>query len=213
MNIAVFTCNPFGENTYVASWEDGRCIIVDCGAYNMEELRAIEQYIAQNQLHPIAQLLTHAHLDHCFGVALIEERYGLLPFVSEADKQLLESLQEQCSMFGIPAPKKTSSNYIILSAEKLKEVGLAEIEIIPCPGHTPGGVCYLIKDTQQAVLFCGDSLFMGSIGRTDLPGGDYSRLMRSIQKITQLDEKTIVYPGHGPSTTIAQEKHHNPFLQ
>ena len=182
--------------------ENGRAWIVDPG----QEPNRIIDTLAKKGLEPAAVLLTHAHFDHIGAIPGLLAKFPDLPvFVNEKD----------APMFGHPLnqlpPEYTSFQKPRNLATLDKLAGPGQLEIIETPGHTPGGVCYYFPTDK--LLLSGDTLFAGSVGRTDLPGGDMATLMDSLRKLTALPDDTLVIPGHGPHTTIAAEKRVNPFLQ
>lgn len=203
MSIQPFYNNPFQEACYVLSdfgeaYSPGAAIIIDGGAYRAAEEERLRRFIAEKQLRPVAHLLTHGHLDHCFGARFIYEEYGLLPIVPDADIPLYRSLQEQADLFGVPLLHEPLDACIALS-----DAEVHGITAIATPGHTQGGTCYYFA--SEGVLFAGDTLFQGGYGRTDLPGGDYATLMCSLRRLALLPADTRVYPGHGYSTSIGAE--------
>lgn len=215
MHIQTFYFNPFRECTYLLSDDKGYTIIIDCGAYTTTEQYRLQEYIEKRQLTIAAHLLTHAHLDHCFGAKFIYKAYNVLPQLSPADDCLFSNLQQQSIAFGCPLEDTPIAHYIPLDSSV--QIGDFQIEVLPTPGHTPGGASFYIKpnpsNNQPPILFSGDTLFQGGIGRTDLPGGNYATLLRSLrEQIMPLPDETIVYPGHGYSTTIGEEKQSNPYL-
>jgi len=209
-----FYCNVFRECTYVVS-AAGEAIVIDPGCYGQKECERLGEYIQSNQLVIKHVLCTHAHLDHLFGARYIYDKFGLLPSVHEADIPLFQSMDKQAQMFGIELLDPALTHYHVLHSHQLIMLGDVSIEVLPCPGHTQGGVAYYINSPDQTpMLFSGDSLFQGSIGRTDLPGGDAEQLISSIrQELLRLPDNTEVYPGHGLPTLIGYEKEHNPWLQ
>lgn len=212
MKIKQIQNNPFQENTYVV-WDETskEAAIVDCGALFPQEEETIEAFINDNNLKVKYILNTHLHLDHCFGNAWAAEHYGVLPMAHEDDETLLARMGEQARMFGLPFEVKTEKLGGYLKDGDVLMLGNNEIKVIHTPGHSRGGLCFYIP--TAGLLISGDSLFEGSIGRTDLEGGSYATLIKSIQeKLMTLPEETVVYPGHGPYTTIGDEKRSNPFL-
>ena len=207
-----FVVNLVQENCYIVSDESREAVIIDCGAARPGECAEIENYIATEGLTPVAHLLTHAHFDHILGAAFIQERYGLKARCHAADLPLLNGLGRQYEDFlRVPFHGQQPTPGEPLTEETTVTFGTHSLQVIPCPGHTPGGVCLYCE--AEHVLFSGDSLFQLSIGRTDLPGGHHWTLIRSLQHLLRtLPPATTVYPGHGPATTIATEKTANPYL-
>lgn len=212
MKIKQIQNNPFQENTYVV-WDEAtmEAAIVDCGALFPQEEAKIEAFVSDNNLKVKYILNTHLHLDHCFGNAWAAERYGILPIAHKDDETLLARMGEQARMFGLPFEVKTEKLGGYLKDDDVLMLGENEIKVIHTPGHSRGGLCFYIPSAGW--LISGDSLFEGSIGRTDLEGGSYATLIKSItERLMTLPEETVVYPGHGPYTTIGDEKRMNPFL-
>jgi glyoxylase-like metal-dependent hydrolase (beta-lactamase superfamily II) len=212
MKIKQIQNNPFQENTYIV-WDEAtmEAAIVDCGALFPQEEERIETFVSDNNLKVKYILNTHLHLDHCFGNAWAAERYGILPMAHKDDETLLARMGEQARMFGLPFEVKTEKLGGYLKGDDVLMLGENEIKVIHTPGHSRGGLCFYIPSAGW--LVSGDSLFEGSIGRTDLEGGSYATLIKSItERLMTLPEDTVVYPGHGPYTTIGDEKRSNPFL-
>jgi hydroxyacylglutathione hydrolase len=211
LNIRSITCNDLQERCYIAWRKAPRCIVIDPGCYGENRLKLLWKVLGEERLTPEAILLTHAHFDHIYGVKAIQDRFGGIPaYLHSADAPLLENTGEMPRLLGLDAPE-TDFAWTPLHDGPLEVAGM-EFEVISTPGHTPGGVCYL--DREADILFCGDTLFAGSIGRTDLPGGEYDDLIRSImEKLLPLDPAVRILPGHGPSSTIGQERRDNPFLE
>ena len=212
MKIKQIQNNPFQENTYVV-WDEAtmEAAIVDCGALFPQEEEKIETFVNENNLKIKYILNTHLHLDHCFGNAWAAERYGVLPMAHEDDETLLARMGEQARMFGLPFKVRTEKLGEYLKDGDILKLGNNEIKVIHTPGHSRGGLCFYIP--AAGWLISGDSLFEGSIGRTDLEGGSYTTLIKSItERLLTLPEETVVYPGHGAYTTIGEEKKSNPFL-
>jgi glyoxylase-like metal-dependent hydrolase (beta-lactamase superfamily II) len=212
MKIKQIQNNPFQENTYIV-WDEAtlEAAIIDCGALFPQEEERIEEFINDNKLKVKYILNTHLHLDHCFGNAWAAERYEVLPMAHEDDEILLARMGEQARMFGLPFEVKTEKLGRYLKDGDVLMLGNNEIKVIHTPGHSRGGLCFYISSTGW--LISGDSLFEGSIGRTDLEGGSYATLIKSItEHLMILPEETVVYPGHGAYTTIGEEKKCNPFL-
>ncbi len=204
-----FVFNPFMENTYVVYDGGGACVIIDPGCYTRAEEKEILAFIAEKDLHPEHVLLTHAHLDHVCGAPLFFREFGLKPLLHPADNGNYDSVPSQGDVFSFPVKELPPVEVL---PEKEVFFGDTSLRVIFLPGHSPGGVAYWHPETK--LLFPGDVLFSGSIGRTDLPGGDYDLLMKSIKDkiVAALPEETIIFPGHGPETTVGREIRSNPFL-
>ncbi len=212
IHIEDFTFNSFQERCSLVWDEDGNCAFVDPGCSSPEELSKLTDFVAAKGLKPVCIMLTHGHFDHVLGVAGLASAFGTaLPvYMNPADKHTLEQNEYFCRFFGAPMPEAFET--VDVTEEAVVEVGSLKFEVIETPGHTPGGVCYL--ERTEKVIFSGDTLFAGAIGRTDHPGGDYDMIMKSIlSKLTVLDGDIRVIPGHGPCSDIATEGMTNPFLQ
>ena len=210
VHIEYFTVNAFMERCSVVWDEDGNCALVDPGCGNEQEIAEVTSFVKKKALNPVCIMLTHGHFDHVLGVAELSALYGGIPvYMNPADKAVLDNNSYFSRMYGVdePAPFTTED----VAEGSVVEVGALRFEVIETPGHTPGGVCYL--ERSEKILFSGDTLFAGSIGRTDHPGGDYDALMKGIfEKLMILDGDVKVIPGHGPDSEIAQERMTNPFL-
>lgn len=211
IKIKIFEFNPFSENTYLV-WDDvsREAIFIDPGCYSSDEKEILDSFVAKNSLVPKYLINTHCHIDHILGNAFIKKKYDVKFFAPSDDLFLLHGLSEQAEMFGLKSDASPlPDEYLTESIELI--IGKEKFNVISTPGHTPGGHCLLCL--QSNILFSGDVLFFESIGRTDLPGGDYQTLQKSIlNKLLTLDDKIVVYPGHGESTTIGYEKENNPFI-
>ena len=210
MKTATLTFNPIQENTYVVWDETHEAVIVDAGNSNDRENAALEHFIAEHGLRPVMAVNTHGHFDHTLGVCHLKERYGIPFALSAKDGFLLEHAQTSGSIFGVKVGEMPA---IDIDLDRTPEIrfGTTVLQVIPTPGHTPGHVA--LYEPQSGVVFTGDTLFRESIGRTDLPGGDYSWIMRSIlDKLLPLGDDVQVFPGHGPETTIGHETLYNPFV-
>lgn len=208
--IKSFTFNPVQENTYILQNESKDCIIIDPGCYFDQEKEEIKNYIRGNGLHPVLLLNTHCHLDHVFGNKFISETYGLILHIHPDEKKILEMAPVSGLMFELPFDNYTGQISWLKENEVIR-LGNDELKIILVPGHSPGSICFYCE--KQKFIIGGDVLFYHSIGRTDLPGGDPEALPRNIrEKLFLLPDDIKVYPGHGPSTTIGEEKQSNPFL-
>ena len=204
--------DPFYKNGFVLGCEDTRQgVVVDPG----DEVDQLLAAAAQHQLSIVSILLTHAHLDHVTGVAAAKRALGVPVWLHRDDKFLYERVVEQGQMFGIHVEPQPAIDQFYDGEGPLR-FGKYGVRVLHTPGHCPGGVCLAIhKDGDDtSTLFVGDTLFAGSIGRTDLPGGDLNTLLRSIREVLfRFPDDTVVYPGHGEPTTIGREKRTNPFLQ
>lgn len=214
MEVKQFIFNPFQENTYVVWSEPSmEAVIIDCGAATDSEREELEYFIENKDLKIKHLINTHLHLDHCFGNAWAAEKWNVPTKASESDHKLLKKLPVQAAAFGVPEEyvRGGSDAFSAVSEGDVIEFGDCRLEVIETPGHTEGGVCFY--EREEAVLFAGDSLFNGSVGRTDLPGGSYKDLINSLQqKVVVLPGNVKVYCGHGPYTFIDDEKKYNPYL-
>lgn len=212
MKIETFVFNPIMENTYLLIDEGSKeCVIIDAGCYTDSEKTLLASKIEKEGLKLTRVLNTHLHLDHCFGNRYVAERFKVLPEASERDEFLLPIMKSHCHSFGIPLNEDYQKLGGYLSEADVIRFGKSELSVIEVPGHSPGGLAFYSKTDK--VLFSGDSLFQGSIGRTDLDGGNFESLIHSLtKKIATLPPDTTVYPGHGGTTTIAYELDYNPYL-
>ncbi|WP_372950244.1 MBL fold metallo-hydrolase [Mariniphaga sp.] len=210
LKIEKFVVNPLQENTFVLSDETGECIFIDPGFYFDVEQKEIIDYVADNNLKPLKITNTHCHFDHIMGVEFIRNHFKI-PFYAHSDDAFwVKQAIFQGKMFGFEMEPVQAPEYFYQENETLK-FGNTELEIIHVPGHSPGHVVFYSE--QENLLIAGDVLFNGSIGRTDLPGGNYETLISGIkEKLFKLPDETKVYCGHGPETTLGFEKKSNPFL-
>ncbi|MBC7686839.1 MAG: MBL fold metallo-hydrolase [Aquabacterium sp.] len=210
LKIKSFTLNPVQENTYLVFNEFKQCIIIDPGCYSDEERETIKDFIAQNNLQPAMLLNTHCHLDHVFGNKFIADNYQLTLQLHEKEKVVLSYAPTSGLMYNLPFDNYTGDFIVLKEGDKLN-LGQDELLVIEAPGHSPGSICFYCA--KQNFIIGGDVLFRGGIGRTDLPMGDHQALLKNIKtKLLVLPPETIVYSGHGPATTIGEEKLGNPFL-
>ncbi|HRP90883.1 MAG TPA: MBL fold metallo-hydrolase [Edaphocola sp.] len=210
LQIKSFTFNPFQENTYIIYNENKNCWIIDPGMYSEEEHNIFNKYISDNNLKPIQIINTHGHIDHIFGVNAVKEKYNIPFGLHKEDEPIIKNASFSASLFGLQFREKIEIDFYINEENKILDND--SIQISHVPGHSPGSVSLFYPKREW--LIGGDVLFQGSIGRTDLPGGDFDTLINSIKKkLFILPNETIVYSGHGPATTIAMEKQYNPFLQ
>jgi len=210
MRIKEFTFNPYQENTYIISDEQGLCAIIDPGCYTQEEQSRLSQYIESEGLKPQFLLNTHGHIDHMLGNYYVKKTYDI-PFVTHQGVIAeLASVPSYAAMMGLSAMPSPEPDRLVEEGDTIS-VGALELEVYFTPGHSPGHISFYHRPSKN--LLSGDVLFQGSIGRVDLPGGSMDVLMESIfQKLIPLGDDVVVWPGHGPSTTIGQEKQRNPFL-
>lgn len=210
MNIKSFTFSPFQENTYVLYDESLDCIIVDPGCYDRREEAELSQFIRDNQLNPVQLLNTHAHIDHIFGNAFVATNYDLNPRLHALDLPTFQLADISSKMYGVnynPSPDPV----LDLEEGDTIQFGHQKLEIIFVPGHAPGHVVFYNRSSKD--IIGGDVLFQGSIGRTDLPGGNHQQLIQGIKdKLFTLDDEIKVFSGHGNPTSIGHEKRTNPFF-
>ena len=211
LRIQTFEVNPLHENCYVINDETKECVIIDCGALTETEQNAVIAYINEEGLKPIHNLGTHGHLDHHFGDAAILSAFNLQPEVAEGDKVLMQHPKEAAlQMLGMDLNIDLPAGNLKLTENEDVKFGSHTFKIIRTPGHSPGSVSFYCA--EENVLFTGDTLFKGSIGRADFPGGSMFQIISSLRELAQLPDKTIVYPGHGPQTSIGFELAHNPYM-
>jgi len=211
MEIKTFVFNPFQENTYVVYDETKEALIIDAGCSNQQEFEELEKFIAGLNLQPKALVNTHCHIDHVLGLRYLHDKYNLPFWANKNDYYLITSAVDQGAMFGLEVELPPAISAYIDEDNPVK-FGNSELKVLHVPGHSLGHVA-LYAEADNFIL-AGDVLFNGSIGRTDLPGGDYDMLIESIRtKLLTLPGNTTVYPGHGPATTIGQETKLNPFLK
>jgi len=211
MEISIFTFNSFQENSYILHDDSGECIIIDPGCSNSQEENTLSEYITSRDLKPVQLINTHCHIDHVLGNKFIFENYGLKLYAHKGEIPVLEANVMVANMYGISYTTSPPISHYLDEGD-LIEFGNTKLEILYTPGHSPASLSFFHRESLQ--LIAGDVLFQRSIGRTDLPGGDYDTLIKSIkEKLYPLGDDVIVYPGHGPSTSIIDEKIHNPFLQ
>ena len=211
LSVQPFTFNPVQENTYIVYNDAKECCIIDPGCYFASEEQQLVDFVESNGLTPLFLLNTHCHLDHIFGNRFIHKRYSLTLHLHKLEKQVLDLGPVSGQMWQLPFDNYDGELKYIAEGDTIK-LGSEELEILFTPGHSPGHVCYYSKDHK--FLIGGDVLFQGSVGRTDLPGGDFATLEESIKtKLYTLPEDVIVHPGHGESTTIGEEMKTNPFVK
>jgi hydroxyacylglutathione hydrolase len=209
--VATFTFNPFQENTYILYDDSKECIIIDPGCYDEGEKLELAVFIEQNGLKPVRLINTHCHIDHVFGNHFIITKYNLPLEIHEGELSVLNAVQQVSMMYGIPFDDPIPIVDKFIKEGEIIKFGNSKLEAIFTPGHSPASLSFYCK--EAGFLIAGDVLFYGSIGRTDLPGGNFNTLISSIKdKLFQLGDDVEVYPGHGQKTTIGFEKRTNPFL-
>ena len=211
LKVKSFVFSPIQENTYLLYNEFNDCLIIDPGCYFPEEKDEMKGFITQSSLTPRMLLNTHCHLDHVFGNKFVAETWGLTLNLHEKEKKLLDYAPTSGLMYNMPFDNY-AGEYIYLKEGDVITLGDDELTVIEAPGHSPGHICFYCA--KQNFIISGDVLFNRSIGRTDLPGGNHQTLLKNIrEKLFVLPDETVVYSGHGPTTTIGEEKTENPFLQ
>lgn len=206
----VFYFNPLRECTYVVSNNARECVIIDPGAITERERERLAGYIGEEKLQVRAVLLTHGHFDHIFGLKDAVERWSVPVYMHPKDQSVFEGAAGFSHMVGLPYEPYEGPVLDIMSCNDALPQGL-RFEEIETPGHTQGSVC--LYQIGQGVMFCGDTIFRGAVGRTDHPGGDFDQMMESIRRcILPLPPATRLIPGHGHETTVGEEKQTNPFL-
>ena len=212
IQIKRFVSNPIGENCYLVWDETHQCAIIDCGAFGKDKETKISQFIEENRLSPILALQTHMHFDHVLGLPFLNARYALLPSYHAEDMSVYESSGQMARMlFGIDDEIPILPVREFLAEGQYIPLGNTCLKVIHTPGHTPGGLMFY--QPEEKLLFSGDTLFQGSIGRTDLPGGSYEQEICSVrEKVLTLPDDVRIYPGHGPSTSVGDERRINPYF-
>ena len=213
MKIARFVFQLFGINTYVV-WDPKtrNCAIIDPGMSTDREEKALTEFICRENLSVIHLINTHLHIDHTAGNQFVLNKYNVTVSAHRLDEPLGLRLKEQADMFGLPFEPKGIEISTYLNDGDTVNIGDDKLQVIHVPGHSEGGIA--LYDATDKWLISGDSLFAGSIGRTDLPGGNTTQLINAVKnKLLTLPDSTIVYPGHGDPTTIGDEKRYNPFLK
>lgn len=211
MKIKIFSFNPFQVNTYILYDESNRCAIIDAACHGENEEAQLQYFLTENKLKPEILLNTHCHVDHLLGNNFLFETYGLKPQVHKKSLPFIENAQDHGLAFGMQIEPPVMPDTFIEEGQMIP-FGNEQLKVIETPGHADGSVCFYHE--KQGFLIAGDVLFYQSVGRTDLPTGNYDLLIQSIKnKLLVLPDETVVYCGHGPKTTIGAEKNNNPFLQ
>jgi len=210
MEIYRLVFNPIDVNTYILADKSGDCAIIDCGCYDIDEFTELTELIEGKKLKPVLLLNTHCHLDHIFGNRFMLEKYHLGTFCHREDERNRENSVNHSIMFGLSMEVPPVPGGFLEDLQKVS-FGTCELLVLHVPGHSRGSLAFYSSDTKT--VFTGDALFAGSIGRTDLPGGNYETLINSIgEKLFSLPPETVVYPGHGDETSIGNEIVSNPYF-
>lgn len=207
-----FLFNPVGENTYLIWDEETKeAAIIDAGMSNNRENAAVSEFITKENLQLKYALQTHMHFDHVWGLSYIKETYNLRPLCHAADEIIYSQAPEMTGMFRLSMNWNLPAIGRYIEEGEIIQLGKTSIQVLHTPGHTPGGLSFYIESDH--IIFTGDTLFQGSVGRTDLPGGNLEEEINSIKnKILTLPSDTIIYSGHGPKSSVEWEKKYNPFL-
>jgi hydroxyacylglutathione hydrolase len=210
--VAKFTFNPFQENTYILHDETKECIIIDPGCFTQNEKDQLVDFIEKNNLKPVRLINTHCHLDHIFGNRFVAEKYNLELEIHRGEIPVLEAAPMISQNYGIPFPEPSPAATKFIEEGDIIKFGNTELETLFTPGHSPASISFFCK--KDKYLIAGDVLFRESIGRTDLPGGDFATLIGVIKnKFLPLGDDVTVYSGHMEATTIGHERQFNSFLQ
>lgn len=211
LKVTAFTFNPFQENTYIITNDKNECWIIDPGMYVVEEEKKLFDYIEKNELKPQQIINTHAHIDHVLGIDAVKQKYNIKFGMHSLEQPVLDNATGSAMLFGLRMGAAPVADFFISENEHLK-LNDDKIEVRLAPGHSPGSIVFYSKENNW--LIGGDVLFNGSIGRSDLPGGNHEVLLKSIaEQLYTLPDETIVYSGHGDETTIGREKRTNPFIR
>jgi glyoxylase-like metal-dependent hydrolase (beta-lactamase superfamily II) len=211
ITVKSFEFNYFSVNTYVLHDETGEAVLIDCGCFCKEEELALSQYIIAHKLTLKQALCTHLHLDHVFGNEFVNRTCGLKPRAHKADVEALPPAREQARLFGLRDKVRSIPVEQYIVGNETIRFGNSELTALLVPGHSPGSLAFYNRKNGFAIT--GDVIFRGSIGRTDLWGGNQEVLIAAIKdKILSLPDETILYPGHGPETNVITESMNNPFL-
>ena len=211
MTVSGFTFNAFSENTYLLHDATRQCVIMDPGCYDKAEQQALKAFIREQGLQVVLLLNTHCHIDHVLGNQFIIDTYKVPFLIHEADLSVLRAVPTYAPSYGFPLYNPAEPTGFLTPGQPVT-FGETLLEVRFAPGHAPGHVVFYHEPTETVIG--GDVLFQGSIGRTDLPGGNYDTLIESIKsQLLTLPDSVTVYPGHGPATTIGAERRSNPFLR
>ena len=207
-----FVFSPFYENTFVVYDDSKECAIIDPGCYTQAERDKLKRFIERQGLTPVLLMNTHCHIDHVFGNRFVAETWKLKLAIPDGEQPVLESMTSVAQIYAIPNIQQSPDPEVLFAEGDFFSFGNTKMRVISAPGHSPAGACFYFE--AEKIIIVGDVLFEDSIGRTDLPGGDYDTLINNIKtKLLVLPEDVIVYNGHGNSTSIGREKKYNPFLR
>lgn len=210
IELKMFTFNPVQENTYVLWNEKREAIIIDPGCYFTAEQETLQDFIKEQNLTPVKILNTHCHFDHVFGLKWAANTFNIGVYLHPIAEKELDFAASSAVQWGFGIAKYNGSFHYLNHGDIIK-FGDNELKVLYTPGHSPGSICFYCQ--KQNFIIDGDVLFLQSIGRTDFPGSDHQQLLQSIKDhLFTLPGETVVYPGHGPHTTIGYEKKNNPFL-
>ena len=211
ITIKSFEFNYFQENTFLLYDDTREAVLIDCGCCRKEEEKELTDFILENKLTLKHLLCTHLHVDHVFGNGFIYKTYGLKPEANKQDVEKLPSPDEQAKLFGLRQHVENVPVEKYIVGGEIIKFGTSELQVLTVPGHSPGSIAFYNKKYGFAIV--GDALFAGSIGRTDLWGGNQEVLVAAIHdKLLSLPDETVIYPGHGPETRVIDEKFNNPYL-
>ncbi|MBQ0074752.1 MAG: MBL fold metallo-hydrolase [Prevotella sp.] len=210
LKIKTIPCNPLGTNCYIASDETNECMIVDCGCMNQMEQDAISSYITAENLKPTLYVLTHGHFDHIMGSQWVFDTYNLQPVICDRDVEVYKDINNDIKKFGFTQEFKMPIIGRCVNDNDEVSFGSHTFKVFNTPGHSKGSVVYYCP--EESIAFSGDTLFRGSIGRTDLGGGSMFQIIQSLRMLMQWPDDTRILPGHGPETTIGLEGSTNPYL-
>ncbi len=211
LRVETFTFNPFQENTYLLINEHNECWIIDPGMYGADEEKILFDFIADHHLKPQQIINTHAHIDHVLGIDALKQKYGIPFGMHVLEQPVLANASGSAMLFGFNFGASPVADFFI-TEDKPLPLGKDNVTVRLAPGHSPGSIIFYYEPGGWAIG--GDVLFLGSVGRTDLPGGNHDALMNSIQtQVYTLPDETVVHPGHGPATHVGHEKKTNPFIR
>lgn len=210
IHIKSFTFNPFQENTYLIFTDSGETAIIDPGCHTAQERSEIEEFITTEKLNPTLLLNTHCHIDHVLGNAWVKKHYQLELAIHPEEVAVLKSVEVYAPNYGFNGFEPTTAEQYLHEGD-LIQLGKEKLKVLFVPGHAPGHLVFYHEESKQAIV--GDTVFRGSIGRTDLPGGNHQLLLQKIKsELFTLPDEVVLFPGHGPETTVGYEKMYNPFV-